>query len=157
MVSRAPKFVKMHGFQGLAVNAGLHLPQKAERGQAPGLDHGGQGGLLEQGADVPVVPGRLGLGGGNLHFDAGEVSFAHPVGGDGDVGEPQGRNQVLQFRHRQPQVDQGPQGHIAADTGEAIKKGPTGLNSQRLIPPQPHPRFHRGEGIHEIILKPYRL
>ena len=67
-------------FQGLAVNPGLNLPQEAEGGQAPGLDRFGQGRRLDQGADLPVGPGRLGACGLNLHLDAGEVLFADPAG-----------------------------------------------------------------------------
>ena len=115
-------------FQGLAVNPGLNLPQEAERGKAPGLDPFGQGRRLDQGADFPVGPGRLRRPGLNLHLDAGEVLLGHPAGREGDLGQPQGREQPLQFFHRQPQVNQGPQGHIAAEARETVKKGPAWLN-----------------------------
>ena len=136
---QAPQFVEVDRFQGLAVNPGLNLPQEAEGGQAPGLDRFGQVRRLDQGADLPVGPGRLGRPGLNPYLDAGEVLFADALGGDGDPGQPQGRKQPLQLFHRQPQVNQGPQGHIAADAGKTVKKGPAWLNSQKLIPPHPNP------------------
>ena len=46
------------------------------------------------------------------------------LGGDGDPGQPQDGDQPLQFLHREPQVNEGPQGHVAADAGETVKKGP---------------------------------
>ncbi len=134
-----PQFVEMDRFQGLAVNAGLHLPQEAEGGEALGLDRIGQGRGLDQGADLAVGAGRLGRGGLDLHLDAGEVLLGHPAGREGDAGKPQGREQALQFLHRQAQVNQGPQGHIAADARETVKKGPAWLNWQKLIPPHPNP------------------
>ncbi len=78
-------------FQGLAVNPGLNLPQEAEGGQAPGLDRFGQVRRLDQGADLPVGPGRLGRPGLNPYLDTGEVLFADPLGGDGDPGQTQSR------------------------------------------------------------------
>ena len=131
---QGPQFVEVDRFQGLAVNAGLNLPQETEGGKAPGLDRFGQTRRLDQGANLPVGAGRLGRPGLNLHLDAGEVLLGHPAGREGDPGQPQGREQPLQLFHRQPQINQGPQGHIAADAGKTIKKRPAWLNSQELFP-----------------------
>ena len=136
---QGPQFVEVDRFQWLAVNTGLNLPQETEHGKAPGLDRFGQGGRLDQGADLPVGAGRLLRPGLNLHLDAGEVLLGHPAGREGDFGQPQGREEALQLFHREPQVNKGPQGHIAAEARKTIKKRPAWLNWQKLIPPHPDP------------------
>jgi hypothetical protein len=80
---------------------------------------------------------RLGRPGLDRNFDAGEVLLGHPAGRERDPGQPQGREQPLQFFHRQPQVNQGPQGHIAAHARETVKKRPALMNSQKVISPSP--------------------
>ena len=117
---------------------------QAEHRQAPVLDRFGQGRRLDQGANLAVGAGRLVRPGLDLHLDAGEVLLGHPAGRERNPGQPQGREQPLQLLHWQPQVNEGPQGHIAADAGETIKKRPAltpGQCRQRVQPPlRPGPR-----------------
>lgn len=69
------------------------------------------------------------------------------VGGEGDSGKAQGGDEVLEGGGGEAQVNQGPQGHVAADAGEAIEKGPGLARWQGSGPPRarPHPSGGRGD------------
>ena len=86
-------------------------------GQLRGFDHG------EQLGKVPLPPVvRMGGQKRNGNFGSGDSAASGGRGGNPVTGQRQGSERRLQFIKGNSEIDQRPQGHVAADAPAAVEK-----------------------------------
>src|SRR5208337_3944422 len=87
----------------------------------------------------PVAPGGLGAAKPEVYLELhpAEMVLGAARRRQAHLGQPQQVEEALQVRDLKAQIDEGPQGHVPADAGEAVKEGPvfTGWQGRQGVPP----------------------